>query len=127
MIPLSRRIGKEPRFKQRQVTEIGFEEVVEKVADQRDDPDYHVSDGIQELLDMSRRSEGEQSTLTHHVSEDGERYAKDETQPDLVELKDACHDVAIDRNKRDDIIQSGLHRTHISIMDHIIDTVNIEI
>ena len=44
----------------------------------------------------------------HHVAEDLEGHAKDETQPDLVELEHAGDYIAVEWNEGDDVVKPRL-------------------
>jgi len=41
---------------------------------------------------------------THHPTDDLQRDAKNEAQPDLVELQDPTGEITIERHERDDIV-----------------------
>jgi hypothetical protein len=45
---------------------------------------------------------------THHPSYEVERDAKDETEPHLVELQYATSNISIERDERDDVVNTRL-------------------
>jgi hypothetical protein len=51
---------------------------------------------------------------THHPSYEVERDAKDETEPHLVELQYATSNISIERDERDDVVNTRLSISVIS-------------
>jgi hypothetical protein len=66
-----------------------------------------------EGVDQGTRGEG----ATYHEHEEVAGDAKDEAQPDLVQLQNAAGDVAVYGHERDDVVDAGLRVSSVVIRE----------